>query len=340
MANLSTPVRTVMIGCGRMARAHLRELLAHRATTRLVVVCEPSPAAYADFAAQMAAAGLEPPPNEPDLDKLLATYAGQLDAAFIITPHAYHYSQTAACMEAGVDVLLEKPMVINATEAEGLMAVRDRTGRLLVVAFPGSLSPRIRTAVKLLRSGELGRLISIHAMCWENWRTPNIGTWRQSPELAGGGFLFDTGAHMLNTVSDLAGEDFVEVAAWLDNCDTPVDILGVAIAKLASGAFVTFHACGDAAGRARSDVRVWCNRGNIATGMWGEKLEVQRLGEETYTPVEVPSSMGVWDQFLRVRRGEMPNPCPPEVGLRMARLFDAMAASAARNGQVVQVGQV
>jgi predicted dehydrogenase len=340
MAALSAPVRTVMIGCGRMARAHMREMLAQQDTTRIVVVCEPSPAAYADVATQFRAAGLEPPPNEPDLAKLLAVYTGQLDAAFIITPHAYHYAQTVACLEAGLDVLLEKPMVVTATEAEALIGVRDRTGRLLVVAFPGSLSPRIRAAVKLLRSGELGRLISIHGMCWENWRTPNLGTWRQAPELAGGGFLFDTGAHMLNTVADLAGEEFVEVAAWLDNRDTPVDIVGVAIAKLASGALVTFHACGDAAGRARSDVRVCCSQGNFQAGMWGEKLEVQRMGEEVFTPVEVPPSMGVWEQFLRVRRGELPNPCPPEVGLRMARLWDAIRASAQQNGQPVQVSRV
>ena len=90
--------------------------------------------------------GLEPPPNEPDLDRLLADYDGELDAAFIITPHAYHHDQTVACMEAGLDVLLEKPMVMNAAEACSLIEARDRTGRLLVVAFPGSLSPQIRAA--------------------------------------------------------------------------------------------------------------------------------------------------------------------------------------------------
>jgi len=37
-----------------------------------------------------------------------------------------------------------------------------------------------------------------------------------------------------------------------------------------------------------------------------------------------------------VRRGELPNPCPPEVGLRMARLWDAIRASAARDGAVIE----
>jgi hypothetical protein len=46
--------------------------------------------------------------------------------------------------------------------------------------------------------------------------------------------------------------------------------------------------------------------------------------------------MGVWEQFLAVRRNEMPNPCPPEVGLRMSRLWDAIRKSAKQNGAPVK----
>jgi predicted dehydrogenase len=329
-----------MIGSGRMARAHIRAMLGQQDTTQVVVVSEPAAEAYGALVKQYEEAGLPPPPNEPDIEKLLATYGSELDAAFIITPHAYHYAQTKACLEAGLDVLLEKPMVVNAQEAEGLIETRDRTGKLLVVAFPGSLSPRVRAAVAMLRSGEFGALLSINGYAWEHWRTPNLGTWRQVPEIAGGGFFFDTGAHMLNTIADLAGEDFTEVAAWFDNRDTPVEIVGVAMAKLKSGGLVTFHACGDAGGRARSDVRVACTLGNLYTGIWGEKLAVQRWPSEEWTDVEVPPSLGVWQQFLAVRDGTIANPCPPEVGLRMARLWDAIRASAAQNGQVVTVGSV
>jgi predicted dehydrogenase len=329
-----------MIGCGRKAVAHLRSMLAQQDRTEVVVVSEPSAEAYGAVVKLYEEAGLTPPPNEPNLDKLLAQYGSELDTAFIVTPHAYHYEQTKACLETGLDVLLEKPMVVTAAEAEGLIEARDRTGKLLVVAFPGSLSPRIRTATAMLRSGELGELLSINGFTWEHWRTPNLGTWRQVPEIAGGGFFFDTGAHMLNTIADLAGEEFTEVAAWFDNRGTPVEIVGVAMAKLASGGFVTFHACGDAGGRARSDVRVACTLGNLYTGIWGEKLAVQRWPSEEWTDVEVPSSLGVWQQFLAVRDGEIENPCPPEVGLRMARLWDAIRASAAQNGKIVTVGSV
>lgn len=331
------PIQTAMIGCGRMAQGHIRAMLAQQETTQLRVVCEPSNVAYTQTCALFAERALTPPPNEPDLTRLLDRYGAELDAAFIITPHAYHYAQTKACLEAGLDVLLEKPMVITGVEAAGLIETRDRTGRLLVVAFPGSLSPQIRTAVQLLRSGELGTILTIAGTSWENWRTPNIGTWRQIPEIAGGGFFFDTGAHMLNTITDLAGEDFVDVAAWFDARETPVEILGVVMARLRSGSLVTMNACGDTCTRSTSDIRVFCTGGVIFTDIWGKFLNIQRPGDAQPAPVEVPPSMGVWQQFLAVRSGKMVNPCPPEVGLRMARLWDAIRQSAAEDGMRVRL---
>ncbi len=267
---MSEITRAVLIGVGGMARYHIREILKQQDTTEIAIVCEPSEAAYAESAKLFVEAGLKPPPNEPDLSKLLAR--GPLDAAFIITPHVFHHDQTVACLEAGLDVLLEKPMVMNGPEAESLIAAQERTGRLLVVAFPGSLSPQIRTAVRMLRSGELGRLLSISATVWQDWGPNTAGTWRQAPALSGGGFLFDTGAHMLNTVVDLAGEEFAEVAAWLDDNGRPVETVGMVMGRLRSGAWVTMHGCGEAIPSCASDVRVFCSQAILRTGIWGERL--------------------------------------------------------------------
>ncbi|MBL8057853.1 MAG: Gfo/Idh/MocA family oxidoreductase, partial [Anaerolineales bacterium] len=277
------------------------------------------------------------PPNVPDYRDLLREYAGRLDAVFIITPHAFHHAQTKACLEAGLDVLLEKPMVMNAAEAESLIETRDRTGRLLVVAFPGSLSPNLRAAVQLLRSGELGQVLNISSTVWQNWGPNTAGTWRQRPELAGGGFLFDTGAHVLNTVAELAGEDFSEVAAWLDNAGRPVDTRAAVMGRLRSGALVTINACGETIPSCSSDIRAFCERGIVRTGMWGEFLEIQRAGQPALRKVKTPPSLGVWEQFLAVRSGQIANPSPPEVGLRMTRLWDAIRASAEKGGRVVRL---
>jgi len=260
-----------------------------------------------------------------------------LDAVFIITPHVYHRDQAVACMEAGLDVLLEKPMTMTVAEAQDLIAVRDRTGRLLVVAFNGGLSPRIIQARDMIRSGEVGDIRSISATVWQNWRELTAGTWRQVPEMAGGGFLFDTGAHMLNTVAELAGQDIVQVAAWLEDRGAPVDIDAVLLARLASGAMVTLHASGNTVPSCASEILLFGSQAILRTGVWGERLDIQRHGEREMAPVEVTETSGVWEQFLAIRSGKMDNVSPPEVGLRMNRLWVAIQASAAQNGAPVRL---
>lgn len=328
---MSNRVRACIIGAGSMARSHIRTILRHQDSTEIIVICEPSEANYAASAALFAEAGLPIPPNQPDLPQLLTDYADKLDAAFIITPHALHHDQTKLCLEAGLDVLLEKPMVMDALEAQSLIDIRDRVNKLLVVAFQGGLSPQIRHASELLRTGQLGDLLNISGTVWQDWSSAQVGTWRQQPAMSGG-FLFDTGAHMLNTVCDLAGQDFVEVAAWLDNRNRPVDILGAIMGRLQNGAFVTINACGDAIPSCASEIMVFTTEAIIRTGQWGERLYIQKKGRKTMRKVDLPPMRGAWEQFLAVRNGEIANPCPPEVGLRMARLWDAVRESAAQGG--------
>ncbi len=334
---VSTTTRLAMIGCGSMAREHVRRILKQQNTTQIFAVYDPLPEAYTAMARVFTDAGVAAPPNAPDLNALLREYGSSLDVAFIVTPHAYHYEQARICLEAGLDVLREKPMVVTAKEAQALIEIRDRTGKLLVIAFNGSLSPQIRTVSKMLRAGELGSILNVVAFVWENWSDHYQGHWKQNAAISGGGFMFDTGAHMLNTVADLVGEEFVEVAAWLDNRSCTVDILGTVMGRLKSGALVSMSACGSAIPSCASEVRVFCTDGIIRTGIWGEHLDIQLAGEKQLQPVSLPPSMGTWEQFLAVRTGQIDNPSPPEIGLRMARLWDAIRASAAQNGAVVRL---
>jgi predicted dehydrogenase len=338
MAVITTSVRAGMIGVGGWARRYIAQILANHDDTQFIATCDPSADNVALSAKVFAEAGVDVPPNEPDVSRFLNRYAGQLDAVFIVTPHKFHHDIAKACLEAGLDVLLEKPMVMNADEARSLIATRDRTGQHLVVAFQGSLSPQIRTAVKMMKSGELGELLSISATIWQGWRRFTEGAWRQDYELSGGGFMFDTGAHMLNTVADLAGQNFTEVAAWLDDRGAPVDIMGVIMGKLESGAMVTMHGCGETIKSCKSDIRVFCTEAILRTEAWGNSLDIQREGEDDFSPVDLDPGKGTWEQFLLVRSGAIPNPSPPEVGLRMAKLWDAIKDSAAQGGVPVTAG--
>ncbi len=318
-----------------MARHHLPLMVEAGADIR--VICEPSSDNYALTLGKLAELGAPSPPNEPVLAEMLAKYADELDAVFIITPHNLHHDQAKICLEAGLDVLLEKPMVMNAAEALSLMETRDRTGKHLVVAFQGGLSPQIRHASELIASGELGELRTVTGMAWQGWKGNTSGLWRQAPAVAGGGFLFDSGAHMLNTVCTLVGEDFTTVAAWLDNRGTAVDIDGVVMGRLESGALVTLNGCGDCIPGLENEIYLNLTGGVMQTCMYGRRLLIRRAGEAELADVEgLPKMRGAWEQFTQVRAGEIENPCPPEVGLRMAKLWDAIVESASRDGMPVR----
>lgn len=329
-------VRLGIIGAGGMARYHIRQILQQTNTTQITAICEPNGDNYEKAAALFEEAGQPVPPCEPDFDKFLRKFGKHIDAGFIVTPHNQHFPQAKALLEAGKDVLVEKPMVMNTSEAKKLIKVRDKTGRLLAVAFNGSMSASVRKAADMLRSGQMGKILTVSANVWQSWEQGTRGLWRQDPKISGGGFMFDTGAHLLNTVADLMGEPFSEVAAFIDKRKTKVDILTVAIARTQSGALVTINGCG-ASPVTNSDVKIFCENGLIQVGVWGDYFNLQMKGESQLKPVELPPDRGVWHTFLKVRNGEMENPSPAENGLRMIQLWDAMKKSARQGGAVVTI---
>ena len=230
-------------------------------------------------------------------------------------------------------------MVMNAAEAEALIATRDRTGRLLVVAFPGSLSPQVRAAARMIASGEVGALLNVNAMVWQDWALQTTGTWRQDPALSGGGFLFDTGAHMLNTVTDIAGQEIAQVAAWLEDDDRAVDIRGVdhRPARVRSPR--------DDERLRPGDPRIWLGRQGLLRTRNAPDRDLGRAPGDAEVRVPAPLAGAVRAVAHRLGaipggpRGSEPNPSPPEVGLKMARLWDAIRESSAQGGAVVRLGE-
>lgn len=327
--------RAGIVGCGGMARNHIRQILKEPRGTCIKAVCEPLPENYAATVELFEAVGLEPPPNIPDLQEFLNGHSSDLDAVFIVTPHSMHFDHCFQCLDAGLEVFVEKPMVVNKEEALQLIDKRDQSGKLLVVAFQGSLSPQIRWASERIQNGTFGELRAISGTVWQNWNTLGEGRWRTDPKVSGGGFMFDTGAHIMNTIADLAGQEFVEVAAWLNNRGRPVDIMAAVMARLENGAYVTINGCGYSVPSCSSDIRIFTEKASLRACMWGRWLEQQKSGEADFSPVELPSMKTSWHRFLDVRHGLIENPSPPEVGLRMLKLWDAIKASSALNGQPV-----
>lgn len=325
--------KAIVVGTGGFARHHIRTMLEMPRSTTLVGLVEPSKASQEQTEAIFAERGLACPPFYDSIRQLIRAQ-GSPHAALIVTPHKYHFEHASDCLKNGLDVLIEKPMVMNVQEARELIRLRDKTGRLLMVAFPGSLSPAIWEAKRLIARGTLGKITAISAFAYQNWKRLTVGTWRQDPHISGGGFLFDTGSHMVNTVVDLLGEEVARVSALLDNRGTPVEIASSVSGVSRSGVFFSLTGAGDSI-QCNSEITVFGDKAVLKTGIWGESLSLKQQHQADFVPLKYPASKGPWEQFLKVRSGQRPNPCPAEVGLRFAGLMDMIRESAA-TGRTVE----
>ena len=332
-----TKVKCIVVGTGGFARSHIRAMMTMKRTTTIVGFVEPSETSRTATAALFAEKGTVCPPFYSTVRELIKVQ-GPADAAVICSPHKFHFENAQDCLQNGMDVLIEKPMVMNGAEARRLIKLRDKTKRLVMVAFPGSLSPAIWKAKQLISQNAIGSVSAISAFTQQHWKAATIGTWRQIPEISGGGFLFDTGSHMVNTVVDLLNADVACVSALLDNRKTPVEINSSVSGRSTNGVMFSLAGAGDSV-QCCSQEMVFGDGGVLKTGIWGECLFLRKANEAEFKTVSYRKSRGPWEQFLRVRSGKMQNPCPPEIGLRFAKLMDMIRRSAVTGRTIASRGR-
>ena len=127
---------------------------------------------------------------------------GGVDALVVATPNYLHAPQAIAALNAGVHVMVEKPMAMNTLEAEQMCAAANRYGAILMVAHCWRFDPEVLWLKQ--QSAQLGKII----------RTKGIGVharwgpagWFTQKQFAGGGALADMGIHALDTARFLLGD--------------------------------------------------------------------------------------------------------------------------------------
>jgi predicted dehydrogenase len=160
---------------------------------------------------------------------------GGVDALVVSTPNYLHAPQTIAALNAGVHVLVEKPMAMNAMQAEQMVEAAEKSGATLMVAHCWRFDPDVLWLKE--QSVKLGKII----------RTKGIGVhthwgpsgWFTQKEFAGGGALADMGIHALDTARFLLGDPRpVSVYAKIGTHykDFDVDDTGVIIVEWDNGA--------------------------------------------------------------------------------------------------------
>jgi predicted dehydrogenase len=195
-------LRIGIIGMGNIGRHHAGYLLDGKVPRcHLTAVCSTSPAKLEAYAAR----GLRVWSSGSEMIR-----SGTLDAVLIATPHYDHTSLGIEALEAGLHVMVEKPISAHKADAERLLAVaQGRPKQVLAGMFQLRVEPRYQKIRRLLESGELGELIRVNWINTDWFRTEAYyasGGWRATWKGEGGGVLLNQCLHNLDVLAWMLGQ--------------------------------------------------------------------------------------------------------------------------------------
>ncbi len=129
-----------------------------------------------------------------------------LDLVVVATANRTHVPLGIAALEAGLPVVIDKPIAPSVSEAERLLATAQRTGKLVTVFQNRRWDNDFLTARKLIAADLLGPVVRLESR-FERFRpAPKPGAWRERPEPEeAGGLLFDLGPHLIDQAMLLFG---------------------------------------------------------------------------------------------------------------------------------------
>jgi len=324
-------VRIGFIGCGGMARHHGRIFTEQVPEVELAALVDPSEANLARFVSEIFPAG-DAPPTFDNYQTMLAEVP--LDGVMIISPHAYHFQQAIDSISAGCHVLVEKPMVIRTEDAQALIAYAQEHNRVISVAFPGPFTCEFQYIRSLIARGDLGDIYLINGICSQPVLKAIQGTWRAQRALSGGGNLYDSGAHMFNAMLYLTGLSVTEVCAFVDNKGEDVDVIASVALRFTGGALGS-AVVSSASTVFEQGIYIHGTKGSVKCSIYGGSMEVW-LGPDLVKYPAVPEPLSLQQNFVDCIKGRAATPSPPILGLRQARLMDAIYESAEK-GAVVTV---
>lgn len=189
-----TPVRVGIVGLGTIGRIH-----AERIDTLggELAGADLDPDARARFEDDFDA------PTYPDHDALLES---GVDAVIVGVPNGVHETVALDALDAGIDVLLEKPLAHTVESAERITAAARDADGFCTVGFTMRHSPQTERVRALRKEGAFGSVSHVEVTYLRRGGVPGGGDgWFTEPDLAGGGVLMDLGVHVIDLALHLLG---------------------------------------------------------------------------------------------------------------------------------------
>ena len=196
-----TKVRIGIVGMGNMGRFHAQDLLDGKVEGgELVAVASTSPQKLKEYGEQ----GLKVFGGGEEM-----IHSGALDAIVIATPHYQHVSLGMEALDAGLHVMVEKPIAAHKADAERLIAkAKEKKDLVFAGMFQLRVELRYRKIKELIESGELGKLMRVVWIMTDWFRSDayyQSGGWRATWKGEGGGVLLNQCLHQLDAMQWMVG---------------------------------------------------------------------------------------------------------------------------------------
>ena len=195
-------VRWGIIGCGNVTEVKSGPAFSKAADSSLVAVMRRDGDQARDYARRHGV------PRWYDHAAALVDDPG-VDAVYVATPPSTHREYALMAIAAGKPVYVEKPMAIDHSECQDIIAAGEAAGVPVFVAYYRRMLPRFRTIARLLGEGAIGtpRVVNVllHHPLDARYRDPANLPWTVRPEISGGGIFVDIGCHTLDILDFLLG---------------------------------------------------------------------------------------------------------------------------------------
>ncbi len=340
-------VRFGIIGVGNMGSSHMKKLLQGKVDNGvLTAICDINPK---KIEAVMQLEGADTVKTFADYKEMLAS--GLIDAVIVAVPHYFHPQLTIDALNAGINVICEKPAGVYTKQVKEMNAVAEKSDKLFTMMFNQRTNHTYRKMREMIENGEIGDIKRVNWII-TSWYRPqsyyDSGDWRATWRGEGGGVLLNQCPHQLDLLIWITGmlpknvHSFCHFGKWHD-IEVEDDVTAyMEFENGATGVFVT--STGDVPGTNRLEIlgdkgKLVCDKDTLTfyklemsereftktwTGGFGEPKHEVIVPE---TDGQNPQHVGILNNFANAILGLEPLYVDGKEGIRGVQLMDSMLLS-------------
>ena len=252
-------LRIGIIGCGRIAVLHF-DAVANSDRAELV--------SCADIVVEKAQKYAEEYHINAYSDYSQMFAKEQLDAVHICLPHYLHTKVAIEAMEAGLDVLVEKPMDINMARAKEAVEASKALGRVYGVISQSRYTPSAMMVKEAVKSGKLGKILSVRSVV--TWKRTDAyydeDAWRGTWDMEGGGVVINQAIHSVDLVRWIVDSELESMDCAIHKRNHPtieVEDVAEGMARFANGTLYHFWYTINYGRDEPIDIRMVCEKGTV-----------------------------------------------------------------------------